>query len=139
MPPRISQTLYIGFLGAKYRCAVRCQTCVEEVKRCIDLHLQCWQHVAASCVERRLKMFRLRPKAHYLQHLGRDIARNHVNVRLVSACFYDESFLGYIKRIACACHSSSMIKDRFWQRYLINMALRFENDRRNSGSQFRAS
>lgn len=83
----------------------------------ISLHLQCWQHLASECEQRSIKLFRLRPKCHYLQQIGQDTKRNLLNPRLMSACFYDESFLGYVKRIATQCHSSSMIKSRFWQRY----------------------
>lgn len=74
-------------------------------------------------------LFRIRPKCHYLHHIGRDVRRNRLNVRLTSACFYDESFLGYIKRIAVSCHSTSMIRTRFWQRYFLFLGLRFEKIR----------
>ena len=42
---------------------------------------------------------------------------------------YDESFLGYVKHIAIRCHNGTMVKERFWQRYLLFMAIRFEKNR----------
>ena len=98
----------------------------------VTLHLQSWQHLAHWCQMNNVYLFRLRPKCHYLQHLGRDTKRNRLNPRLVSACFSEESFLGYVKRIAVKCHSSSMIRERFWQRYLMFMAVRFQNNRATS-------
>lgn len=96
-------------------------------------HLKSWQHLAHHCLERRVFLFRLRPKAHYLQHIGVDCARNRINPRLLTACFYDESFLGYIKLIACRCHSGTMIRERFWQRYFLHIGLLFEKNRKHSG------
>lgn len=107
-----------------------CGVARQAVDHHITRHLQCWQHLAHNCQQMNQRLFRLRPKCHYLHHIGKDIRRNQLNCRIVSACFYDESFLGYIKRIATACHSSSMIKTRFWQRYFILLAIRWEQTRR---------
>ncbi|CAK9047631.1 unnamed protein product, partial [Durusdinium trenchii] len=44
----------------------------EAVHRHITRHLQCWQHLAHVCELRSLRLFRLRPKCHYLQHIAED-------------------------------------------------------------------
>ena len=76
----------------------------------ITQHLQCWQHLANESLRDGMMLFRLRPKAHYFHHIGRDAARNRLNPRLVANCIHDESFLGYIKKIAVRCHSSTMVE-----------------------------
>lgn len=96
------------------------------------MHLKCWQHLAHECLEKKINLFRIRPKAHYHQHISRDAERTRLNPRLLMSCIYDESFLGYIKQIACKCHSGTMIRKRFWQRYLLYLGLTFEKNRRNA-------
>ncbi|CAJ1388897.1 unnamed protein product [Effrenium voratum] len=105
---------------------------VEEIHRLFVTHLQCWQHIASLCERRKWRLFKIVPKHHYFQEMAQDLKRNLVNPNRAHACWYDESFLGYIKKIATACHSSSMIQSRFWQRYLLLLAMRFEDARRCS-------
>ena len=107
-------------------------TALQAVKHYIMEHLKCWQHLAHDSQLEGMHLFRLRPKAHYLQHIARDCARNLINPRLVTACFYDESFLGYIKKVAVGCHSTTMIRQRFWQRYMLFLSIRFEKNRSHS-------
>ena len=102
---------------------------LKEFEKHVNLHLQSWQHLAHYCQRNGMFLFRLRPKTHYLQHIGTDVRRHKLNPRLVSACFYDESFLGYIKRVATMCHSSTMVRERFWQRYFMLLAVRFQRSR----------
>lgn len=110
---------------------------MQAVNRFILQHLQCWQGLAHECAMENVFLFRLRPKTHYLQHIGADVERNQLNPKLVGSCFCDESFLGYIKRIAVKCHAGSMVKIRFWQRYFLLLSLRFE--KRRSTTQCRGS
>ena len=102
---------------------------LQAYNACVVEHLKCWQHLAHQCARDNIFLFRLRPKGHYHQHMGRDVERTRLNPRLVMSCMYDESFLGHIKRIAKACHSWTMVKERFWQRYLLLLSLRFEEHR----------
>ena len=102
---------------------------LQAYNACVIEHLKCWQHLAHQCARDNIFLFRLRPKGHYHQHMGRDVERTRLNPRLVMSCMYDESFLGHIKRIAKACHAWTMVKERFWQRYLLLLALRFEEHR----------
>ncbi|CAJ1394073.1 unnamed protein product [Effrenium voratum] len=104
----------------------------QEIHRLFVTHLQCWQHIASLCERRKWRLFKIVPKHHYFQEMAQDLKRNLVNPNRAHACWYDESFLGYIKKIATACHSSSMIQSRFWQRYLLLLAMRFEDARRCS-------
>lgn len=105
---------------------------LEAMKYFVDQHLQCWQHLASRCQRDGIFLFRLRPKTHYLQHIGQDAERLLLNPRLLTSCFCDESYLGYIKGIAKQCHSLSMVKSRFWQRYFLFLSLRFEKARSQS-------
>ena len=102
---------------------------LQAYNACVLEHLKCWQHLAHQCARDNIFLFRLRPKGHYHQQMGRDVERTRLNPRLVMSCMYDESFLGHIKRIAKACHSWTMVKERFWQRYLLLLSLRFEERR----------
>lgn len=110
---------------------------LKAFERYIHLHLQCWQHLARNFQVKGMFLFRLRPKCHYFQHTCMDVRRNRLNPRLAHSCMYDESYLGYIKRVAIMCHSGSMIKTRFFQRYLMFMANRFENHRACAGDSRR--
>ncbi|CAJ1394075.1 unnamed protein product [Effrenium voratum] len=111
---------------------ILCPHDAEEIHRLFVTHLQCWQHIASLCERRKWRLFKIVPKHHYFQEMAQDLKRNLVNPNRAHACWYDESFLGYIKKIATACHSSSMIQSRFWQRYLLLLAMRFEDARRCS-------
>ena len=122
------------FVGPNCNC-VACIffiTLAQALNYFVTLHLQCWQHLASRCQNDGVYLFRLRPKTHYLHHIGRDAERTLLNPRLPTSCFYDESYLGHIKGIAKHCHSGTMIRERFWQRYFLFLSLRFHQRRTNS-------
>lgn len=101
---------------------------LKEVCECLGLHLIAWQNLAHECSVNNLKLFRLRPKHHQLDHLREQISRTRLNGRKVMSCFSDESFLGYLKRIGVRCHAASMA-GRLFQRYVLFLSLRWRDAR----------
>ena len=99
---------------------------IEDVARKVEVHLVAWQHLAHRCTELGLLLYKLRPKHHYFDHLGRDIARTLLNPRKVHQCNNDESFLGYLKRIGVRCHQANMMH-RLFQRYLLFLSIRWHD------------
>lgn len=99
---------------------------IEDVARKVEVHLVAWQHLAHRCTELGLLLYKLRPKHHYFDHLGRDIARTLLNPRKVHQCNNDESFLGYLKRIGVRCHQAN-IMHRLFQRYLLFLSIRWHD------------
>ena len=69
----------------------------------------------------------MRPKHHNMDHMGRDIDRLRLNPRKIMACFGDESFLGYLKRIGIKCHQATLMV-RLFQRYLLFISLRWRDN-----------
>lgn len=104
---------------------------LKEISGCFELHLISWQHLAHECEVKKMKLFKIRPKHHSADHLASQLARTKLNPRRVMACFGDESFLGYIKRVGVKCHASTMMS-RIFSRYLIFLALRWKDARDSS-------
>lgn len=102
----------------------------EEVSGYLQMHLICWQNLTHRCQQKGLKLFRLRPKHHSIDHLQMDIRRNLLNPARSMQCFTDESFLGHIKRIGIRCHCVSMMQ-RLLQRYVLLLSLRWRDSRGN--------
>ena len=94
----------------------------------IQIHLIAWQHLAAICEGKALRLFKLRPKHHQCDHTRTQVARTKLNPRKVMQCFGDESFLGYWKQIGVKCHASSVLT-RIYQRYLMFLSLRWRDAR----------
>ena len=101
---------------------------LQEISASCELHLIAWQHLACECQKRSMRLFKLRPKHHSLDHMSSQLARTKLNPRKVFSCFADESFLGYLKRIGTRCHASTMTK-RIFERYLMFLALRWRDAR----------
>lgn len=98
----------------------------KDVSQNFELHLISWQHIASQCEKNGLRLYKMRPKHHYMDHTGEDVKRTHLNCLKLMACFNDESFLGYLKRIGIRCHSSKMM-ERLFQRYLLFIGLRWRD------------
>lgn len=101
---------------------------LEAVSKHLEAHLVAWQKAAHICEQKELRLYKLRPKHHYMDHMAKDLGRNCLNSLKLMACFGDESFLGYLKRIGVQCHSSNMM-ERLFQRYLLFLALRWRDAR----------
>ena len=101
----------------------------EETGKNLEVHLVAWQHLASFFENLGECLFKLRPKHHNVDHMAQDVPRTRLNPRKVQACFNDESFLGYVKRIGVRCHQSNMM-ERLYRRYLLYLSLRW---RENAG------
>ena len=99
---------------------------LQDVASKVEVHLVAWQHLAHRCTELGLRLYKLRPKHHYFDHLGRDMSRTLLNPRKVHQCNNDESFLGYLKRIGVRCHQANMMH-RLFQRYLLFLSIRWHD------------
>ncbi|CAE7375107.1 nipblb [Symbiodinium sp. CCMP2592] len=103
----------------------------------VHLHLRTWQRLAVKFEDLLIPLCNIRPKHHYLQHLARYVLRTRINIR-IHQNFDSESYMGKIKRIACKCHSTSMLL-RVQQRYILYLALLWDRAKRASvGGDVRA-
>ena len=122
---RTNLWLMIGFFFAfktVYKSNLQPMTS-EETGKNLEVHLVAWQHLASFFENLGECLFKLRPKHHNVNHMAQDVPRTRLNPRKVQACFNDESFLGYVKRIGVRCHQSNMM-ERLYQRYLLYLSLR---------------
>ncbi|CAE7360310.1 nipblb [Symbiodinium sp. CCMP2592] len=94
------------------------------------LHLRTWQRLAVKFEDLLIPLCNIRPKHHYLQHLARYVLRTRINIR-IHQNFDSESYMGKIKRIACKCHSTSMLL-RVQQCYILYLALLWDRAKRAS-------
>ncbi|CAE7812100.1 unnamed protein product [Symbiodinium sp. CCMP2592] len=96
----------------------------------VQLHLRTWQRLALKFEALGIALCKIRPKHHYLQHIGLYVASTRVNVR-IHQNFNSESYMGKMKKIAVKCHSVSMML-RVQQRYVLYLALSWERAKRAS-------
>ena len=96
----------------------------------LQLHLRTWQRVALKFEALGIALCKIRPKHHYLQHIGLYVAATRVNVR-IHQNFNSESYMGKMKKIAVKCHSASMML-RVQQRYVLYLALSWDRAKRAS-------
>ena len=66
----------------------------------VQLHLRTWQRLALKFEAQCIPLAYIRPKHHYLQHIGLYIAKTRVNPR-IHQNFNSESFMGKIKKNRC--------------------------------------
>lgn len=92
----------------------------------LQTHLLSWQHLAAQCQMKKMCLYKMRPKHHYLDHIARDVARTSLNPRKTMTCFNDESFLGCLKKIGIRCHAANMM-ERLLQRYILFLSVRWND------------
>ena len=96
----------------------------QDARRASELlymHLKSWQLLALRLET--LRVFRLRPKHHYLQHLADDLPMTRLNPRCMQ-CMDEESFLGRVKRMASKCHARTT-SIRCLQRYILHLSMRW--------------
>lgn len=105
---------------------------LKDISDCIRNHLIAWQHLAYRFELLKMKLFKLRPKHHSLDHLGSQVARTRINPRRVMSCWNDESFLGYLKKIGIKCHVKTIL-ERLYQRYILGLALRWQETKKGLG------
>lgn len=92
------------------------------------LHLKCYSWLALYFFDLRRPLFKMRPKCHYMSHMGGDVLAWKLNCNLLHT-FQEEGFLGRVKAIATKTHGRTMTM-RTMQRYLLFLAV-FLNDNRN--------
>jgi hypothetical protein len=100
----------------------------KEAQECVQLYLLSWQKLASDKQRVLAMRYKIRPKHHYLQHIGLDLLRTRLNPRYFSSCFDDESFLGNIKRIAVKCHGATTCI-RVMRRHLLFLRLQWHKRR----------
>ncbi|CAL1135367.1 unnamed protein product [Cladocopium goreaui] len=115
--------LYSAFYCMDHCDLIMEQAEADETGKNLEVHLVAWQHLASFFENLGECLFKLRPKHHNVNHMAQDVPRTRLNPRKVQACFNDESFLGYVKRIGVRCHQSNMM-ERLYQRYLLYLSLR---------------
>ena len=88
-----------------------------EIHSLLTQHLLHWQGLAQNCQRQKIRRWKLRPKHHDLEELGKCVLKTRVNPRF-TACWQDESYLGQIKMIAVRCHSATVLL-RVFQRIIL--------------------
>ena len=91
-----------------------------EAHDCLQLHLKAYFWLAAYFYQKRILLFKVRCKTHYLFHVASDILELKLNPALFQT-FEEESFLGKIKAIALHCHGGTCT-DRLFLRYILCLA-----------------
>ena len=86
----------------------------------ITLHLRSTQCLASLCWQQRIFAFKMRPKHHYLWHVGVMVGETRLNPSLFHV-WEDEKFLGHVKLIARQCHGATMQK-RALERYVLALS-----------------
>ena len=93
----------------------------------MKLHLKAFVWLALYFHDKRMMLFKLRPKSHYLWHMANDLPTWRLNFAVFHT-FSEESFLGKIKAIALKTHGRTMTQ-RTFQRYLLFMAVFLHQNR----------
>lgn len=103
---------------------------LNDLDDCFQRQLMSWQHLAHKFEEKGEKLFKLRPKHHSIHHMSSQALKTKVNPRKVMSCFPDETFLGYLKRVAIRCHAAGVLT-RTYQRYLMFLGFRGRDGRKS--------
>ncbi|CAK9041685.1 Uncharacterized protein SCF082_LOCUS24047 [Durusdinium trenchii] len=85
------------------------------------LHTRAYTWLSACYLNRRIMLFKIRPKFHYLWHQAVTLKTWRINVG-VFANWDEEALLGKVKFIAVACHGRT-VTQRVFERYLLVFAL----------------
>lgn len=126
-PPQLQKRM-----SHELKCFSHKRGSLKDISDCIRNHLIAWQHLAYRFELLKMKLFKLRPKHHSLDHLGSQVARTRINPRRVMSCWNDESFLGYLKKIGIKCHVKTIL-ERLYQRYILGLALRWQETKKGLG------
>lgn len=93
----------------------------REASESILLHSKSFSWLSAHFFEKRVLLFRMRPKSHYIMHQALDLQKTAINLNCFHT-FQEEAFLGRIKALALACHGRTMTA-RVFARYVLCLAL----------------
>lgn len=86
----------------------------------ITLHLRSTEFLASLCWQKGIFAFKIRPKHHYLWHVGVMVETSRLNPSLFHV-WEDEKFLGQVKEVAKQCHGAVMQK-RALERYVLALS-----------------
>lgn len=100
----------------------------QEAAQCLQVHLKTYGVLSDHFFKRRIMMFKIRCKSHYLWHVAFEVEVLKINPNLFHT-FQEESFLGKIKQIGVKCHGRSCCH-RLLQRYFLCLALFLEECRK---------
>ena len=93
----------------------------------IRVHLLTWQSLSRSAKAQSLRLWRLIPKTHCLDHMQEHVLKTQRNP-MGHACFQDEDFLGKLKKVGLKCHGKSICKELV-RRYQLGTAIRWKRKR----------
>ena len=94
-----------------------------EASQCLSTHLEAYAWLADHYYQRRLMMYKIRCKSHYMWHVSWEVARYKLNQNLFHT-FQEESWLGKFKTVAAKCHGRTWFA-RVYQRYFLALAIYF--------------
>ena len=100
----------------------------EEASSCLQIHLKTYAVLADHFFQRRIMMYKMRCKNHYMWHVAVEVGLFKLNQNLFHT-FQEESFLGKIKAIGIRCHGRTCCH-RLYQRYFLVLALFLEECRK---------
>lgn len=104
----------------------------EEASSCLQIHLKTYAVLADHFFQRRIMMYKIRCKSHYMWHAAVEVGVFKINQNLFHT-FQEESFLGKVKAIAVRCHGRTCCH-RLYQRYFLVLALFLEECRKGEVS-----
>lgn len=94
----------------------------KEASKSLFCFVSCFAWLALSCQNNGVRLFKRRPKLHYLMHTAEDLESLRLNQLKLFATFTEESFLGRVKSIAVQCHGASLTQ-RLFQRYILTVGV----------------
>jgi hypothetical protein len=97
---------------------------IDEAQYAGRIGLIAFQWLANRSVEEDTKLWHLKPKRHYKEHIVEDLS-NGLNPKRFT-CDVDETFMHVLKRIGSKCHGGGSLMRRMMQRYLLGFALRLK-------------
>ena len=99
---------------------------IDRAQHAGNAFLQTYMKLAHIAYEEGQCLWKLKPKFHYMNHRIDDLS-NGWNPRFLHA-FMDESFMGYMSRLAKGCHRRTVLL-RGLERYIVTLARRWQKRR----------
>ena len=97
----------------------------KQVHALLTAHLIHWQGLRELSLSEGVSRWKARPKHHSEEHLAFAALRNRLNPRATTT-FQDEAFLGFLKKVAVMCSSSTVLL-RCFQRLLLGLSQRWQD------------
>ncbi len=116
-------SLYKFHYATAHADPIMSQESANDAHASMHAFLKCYAQLHVTARTAGQHRWQARPKLHFLWHISDTMKRTRINPKL-SSCWEDESFMGKIKRLAKACHGSSVML-RATQRYIALVAVRW--------------